>query len=154
MGTVKVRLRQILGNEAYVTNQANGLTKGGRERMKDPHCWAEATDQSPIPVAIFLKSLLPLFQYFENGIGRVGKLDLLGEGILREVNSRLIKIVTQRINEQLELEGVGAERLVLDMNEDNEFCVCSEGRRCGKGKRMLGQATRPRGRTDPEIAKR
>jgi hypothetical protein len=103
MGTANARLKQLYGNEAYATNQANGLTKSGRERMKDPHCWAEAIDQSPIPIAIFLKSLLSLFQYFENSIGRVGKLDLLGEGILREINSRLIKIVTQGIDEQLEV---------------------------------------------------
>ena len=53
-----------------------------------------------------------------------------------------------------------AERLVLDdMIEDNEFCVCSEGRRCGKGMLAGGtvpvnsQATLWAGRTDPEIAK-
>ena len=99
MGTAKVKLKLLHGNKAYATNQANDLTKSGRERMKDLHCWAEATDQPPIPIAIFLKSLLSLLQYFENSIGRVGKLDLLGEGILREVNSRLVKIITQRIDE-------------------------------------------------------
>jgi len=42
----------------------------GRERMKDAHCWTEAVYQSPIPTAIFFKSLLPFLQKF------------VGEGIL------------------------------------------------------------------------
>jgi hypothetical protein len=90
-------------DETCATNQADNPAKSARECMYDPHCRVEATYQSPIRIAIFLKSFLPLSQYFENIIGRVGKLDLLGEGIPREVNSRLIKIVAQRIDDQLEV---------------------------------------------------
>ena len=50
--------------------------------MKDVHCWTEAVYQSPIPTAIFFKSLLPFLQKLKDVIGGSGELKFVGEGIL------------------------------------------------------------------------
>jgi hypothetical protein len=67
--------------------------------MKDLHRWAERAYQSPISVTIFFKSLLSLSKEFKDGIGRVGKLELLSEGILREVYPSKVCVLTQGIND-------------------------------------------------------
>jgi hypothetical protein len=69
--------------------------------MKDSYCRAEAVDEGPIPLAISSKSVLPFLKQFENGIGVVAELKLLGKWVLGEVYSRLIGIVTQSIDDQL-----------------------------------------------------
>jgi hypothetical protein len=54
-----------------VTHQTDRFTQDTREGLKDLNCGAEAVDQSPIIVAVFLKSLLPLLEQLENSLRRI-----------------------------------------------------------------------------------
>jgi hypothetical protein len=75
--------------------------------VKNSNRWAEVTYQPPIPIAIFFKRLLPFLKQFKDGIGGVGLLELLDEGILRKIDSSLVGIVGQGIDyDQLEV-GMG-----------------------------------------------
>ena len=71
--------------------------------MKNPNCWAEAAYQPPIPIAIFFKRLLPFLKQFKDSIWGIGLLELLDEGILRKVDSGLAGVVSQGIDDQLEV---------------------------------------------------
>jgi hypothetical protein len=74
--------------------------------VKNPNCWAEAVYQPPIIVSIFLKRLLPFLKQSKDGFGGVGLSELLGEGILRKIDSSLVGIVGQGTDDQLEI-GMG-----------------------------------------------
>jgi len=76
--------------------------------MKDPHRWAKAIYQPPIPFAIFIKSALSFLKQIKNGIGGVALCELLGERILRKVYSREVGVVNQRIDDQLKVRTGGA----------------------------------------------
>jgi len=64
-----------------MAHQVSRLAQKARERIKNPNSRAEAVYQSPIPIAIFFKSLLPFLKQFKDSVGGDGLLELLGKGI-------------------------------------------------------------------------
>ena len=49
---------------ACVAHHADRLAEDARERVNNVHCWTEAADQSPIPIAIFLERPLSFLEQF------------------------------------------------------------------------------------------
>jgi len=72
--------------------------------MKDVHCWSEAVYQCPIPTAIFFESLLPFLEKLKDVIGGSGELKLVGKRILREVYTSRFGILSEGIDDQLEIK--------------------------------------------------
>ena len=55
-------MKSFIYQSEGATHQTDGFTQDAREGLKDINCRAEEVDQSPINVAVFLKSLLPLLE--------------------------------------------------------------------------------------------
>ena len=67
--------------------------------MQGLHCWAEGIYQSPIPIAVVFKSILPLLKYPKDGIRRIQEFELLGRRMVSEIYSGLLSIVLQRFGD-------------------------------------------------------
>ena len=78
----------------------NGIVKDPRACPKDIHYCAEAAYQPRIPIAIFLKGLLPFLESLEDSLTRTWLFER-GTRTLREVRSSYSGIVSQGIDEQL-----------------------------------------------------
>jgi len=58
--------------------------------MKDPHRWTQAADQCPISILILFESILSFLKELKDIIRRVGELKSVGEGIVREIDTRFL----------------------------------------------------------------
>ena len=81
-----------------------------RERLKNLHCRAEAVYQSPIAITVFLESLLPSLEKLEDSFWRIQLFERGSKWILREVYPSHFGVISQGIDDQLDVRGGRSRR--------------------------------------------
>ena len=123
-----------------VTHQADRLAEDTRESLENLHCRAEAAYQSPIAIAVFLECLLPPLEKLKNSFRRIRLFERGSKCILRKVYSGYFGVVSQGIDDQLDV-GSGGCCLASRRHEDDG---CFKFRRDSDGLPVKGREKRVR----------
>ena len=88
-----------------MVHQTSRLTEKTGEHTEEPNSRSEAAYQSPVPIAIFFKSLLAFLKHLKDDVGGDGLLllEFLSKRIPRKVYSGLVGVISQGIGDPLEV---------------------------------------------------